>query len=171
MAIVDDEISPAVVARRADIRDASALVRLRALMLAEMGMDTEAEGSAWQRTAHAWFESRLADTGSFAAFVVDDPVLGVVSGAAGMCDRHAPNPRNLSGVHGHVFNISTDPRCRRRGYATACLTSLLAWFGEETEARVINLNATGDGIGLYRSLGFAAPRYPALQLRLPAAAS
>jgi hypothetical protein len=31
---------------------------------------------------------------------------------------------------------------------------------------VVNLNAAGDGIALYQSLGFTAPRYPALQLRL-----
>jgi hypothetical protein len=31
---------------------------------------------------------------------------------------------------------------------------------------VINLNATERGIGLYRSLGFDAPGYPALQLVL-----
>jgi len=31
---------------------------------------------------------------------------------------------------------------------------------------VINLNASGDGIALYKSLGFTEPRYPALQLRL-----
>lgn len=65
-----------------------------------------------------------------------------------------------------VFNMSTDPQHRRRGYARACLDGLLAWFRDETEARVINLNATGDGTALYRSLGFAEPRYPAQQLRL-----
>jgi hypothetical protein len=27
---------------------------------------------------------------------------------------------------------------------------------------VINLNTTGDGLALYRSLGFTEPRYPAL---------
>jgi len=31
---------------------------------------------------------------------------------------------------------------------------------------VINLNATGDGIALYRSVGFTEPRFPVLQLRL-----
>jgi ribosomal protein S18 acetylase RimI-like enzyme len=62
--------------------------------------------------------------------------------------------------------MSTDPGYRRRGYARICLDALLAWFRDETQARVINLNATGDGIALYRSLGFTEPRYPALQLRL-----
>ncbi|MCW2876600.1 MAG: hypothetical protein JWQ95_700 [Sphaerisporangium sp.] len=44
--------------------------------------------------------------------------------------------------------------------------ALLAWFRDETEADVINLNATGDGLELYRSVGFVVPRFPALQLRM-----
>jgi GNAT superfamily N-acetyltransferase len=66
-----------------------------------------------------------------------------------------------------VFNMSTDPHHRHRGYARACLNALLTWYRNETEATVINLNATGDGVALYRSLGFTEPRYPALQLRVP----
>ena len=69
-------------------------------------------------------------------------------------------------MQGLVFNVSTDPGCRRRGYARSCLDALLTWFAGETEARVINLNATSDGTALYRSLGFTEPRVPALQLRM-----
>jgi ribosomal protein S18 acetylase RimI-like enzyme len=90
----------------------------------------------------------------------------VVSCAVGLCDRHAPGPGNLSGVRGHVFNMSTDPRCRRRGFPRACLQALLTWFRDETEARFISLNATSDGIALYRSLAFTEPSHTYLQLRL-----
>jgi GNAT superfamily N-acetyltransferase len=69
-------------------------------------------------------------------------------------------------VRGHVFNMSTFPANRRRGYARACLEALLEWFRDETEARVINLNATPDGIVLYWVAGFTAPRFAALQLVL-----
>ncbi len=152
--------------RRATEADAAALVRLRGLMLESMGTDDGGADAEWRRVAEAWFADRLGDKGDFAAFVVDDPDLGVVCGAAGLCDRHAPGPANLSGLHGHVFNISTDPRRRRRGYARACLDALLAWFQDETQVRLVKLNATGDGLALYRSFGFDVPRYPALQLRL-----
>lgn len=158
----------AITVRRAGVDDAAALVRLRGVMLAEMGMVSGGDETRWRSAAGAWFMDRLRGSRDFAAFVVDDPELGVVSNAVGICDRHAPGPTNLSGIHGHVFNVSTDPRCRKLGYARACLEALLAWFQGETEARVVNLNATGDGIGLYRSLGFDAPRYPALQLRMGA---
>jgi ribosomal protein S18 acetylase RimI-like enzyme len=136
--------------RRAAAADAAALTRLRAVMLSEMGMLAAGADPGWQDKAEAWFAQDL----------------GVVSCAAGVCDRHAPGPGNPGGVQGLIFNLSTDPRRRRRGCARACLDALLAWFRDETEARVINLNATGDGIALYRSLGFTEPRYPALQLRL-----
>jgi GNAT superfamily N-acetyltransferase len=65
-----------------------------------------------------------------------------------------------------VFNMSTLPAHRRRGHARACLEALLEWFRDETEARVITLNATRDGIALYRSVGFTEPRFAALQLML-----
>jgi GNAT superfamily N-acetyltransferase len=152
--------------RRAAVADAAALTRLREAMLSDMGMLAAGADPGWRDKAEAWFARRLDDKDDFAAFVVEHPDLGVVSCAAGVCDRHAPGPGNPGGVQGLVFNMSTDPPCRRRGYARACLDALLAWFRDETEARVINLNATGDGIALYRSLGFTEPRFPVLQLRL-----
>jgi len=155
-----------IAVRRAAAGDAAALTRLRELMLSEMGMLAAGTDPGWRDRAEAWFARRLDDKDDFAAFVIEDPGLGVVSCAAGVCDRHAPGPGNPGGVQGLVFNMSTDPRFRGRGYARACLDTLLAWFRDETEARVINLNATSDGTALYRSFGFTEPRYPALQLRL-----
>ncbi len=154
--------------RRATVADVAELVRLRALMLAAMGQDVGADDAPWRASAAAWFGERLADPASrdFAVFVVDDPELGVVCCAAGSCDSRAPGPSTLTGRRGHVFNMSTEPRRRRRGYARACLVELLAWFDTEAGVRVIDLNATGDGIDLYMSLGFAPPRWPSLRRRL-----
>jgi GNAT superfamily N-acetyltransferase len=160
-----------LVARRAAAADAAALTRLREVMLSDMGRLPAGTDPGWRDKAQAWFAGRLEDKDDFAAFVIDHPDLGVVSCAAGVCDKHAPGPHNPGGVQGTVFNMSTDHRFRRLGYARACLVALLAWFREETEARVIDLNATSDGTALYRSLGFAEPRYPALQLRLARPAS
>lgn len=151
--------------RRATVADAEALTRMRAMMLAAMGVDVGPEDAQWRGQARDWFRERLASPGDFAAFVVDDPELGVVSSAAGTCDRRAPGPGG-GNVHGHVFNVCTDPRRARRGGARACLEALIGWFATETDARVVNLNATADGDALYRDLGFDLPRHPALQLRM-----
>jgi GNAT superfamily N-acetyltransferase len=163
---MDNTQAAPFVIRRAVAADAAALTSLRELMLSDMGMLAAGGDPGWRDKAEAWFARRLDDKDDFAAFVIEDPGLGVVSCAAGVCDRHAPGPGNPGGVQGLVFNMSTDSRWRRRGCARACLDALPAWFRDETEARVINLHATGDGIALYRSLGFTEPRYPVLQLRL-----
>ena len=163
---MDNTSAQPLVVRRADAADAAALTRLREVMLSDMGMLAAGADPGWRDKAQAWFAQRLDGQDDFAAFVIEHPGLGVVSCAAGVCDQHAPGPGNPGGVQGLIFNMSTDPGYRRRGYARVCLDALLAWFRDETQARVINLNATGDGIALYRSLGFAEPRYPALQLRL-----
>lgn len=163
---MDNTQAQPFVVRRAAAADAAALTRLREVMLSDMGMLAAGADPVWRDKSEAWFAQRLDDKDDFAAFVIEDLDLGVVSCAAGVCDRHAPGPGNPGGVQGLVFNMSTDPQHRRRGYARACLDALLAWFRDETEARVINLNATGDGSALYRSLGFTEPRFPALQLRL-----
>ncbi|MFF1844122.1 GNAT family N-acetyltransferase [Streptomyces sp. NPDC058232] len=154
-----------VCVRRANLDDVPALVRMRALMLSDMGMQTGDADAPWRAASALWFSERLRLPDEFAAFLVTDPELGVVASAVGACDVHAPSPADPSGLHGHISNVSTDPRRRRRGYARAGLDALLTWFREETPVTVINLNATGDGAGLYESFGFAAPRHPALQLR------
>jgi len=153
-------------ARRATTADGPALVRLRALMLEEMGVPAGGPESAWWTAAELWFTERLQHPGQFAAFVIDDSELGVVSSAVGTCDQHAPSPANVSGLHGHLFNVSTDPRRRGLGHARACMGALLLWFQDETPVGVVDLNATQSGAGLYRSLGFDAPRHPALRLRM-----
>jgi ribosomal protein S18 acetylase RimI-like enzyme len=152
--------------RRAVADDADALTRLRAQMLSDMRRQHEGSDPRWHGVTAEWFARRLRDGQDFAAFVIDEPDLGVVSCAVGVCDDHAPTPGNLSGVHGHVFNMSTDPRFRRLGYARSCLEALLTWFRDETPALVVKLNATDDGIALYRSLGFTEPGNTALQLKL-----
>jgi GNAT superfamily N-acetyltransferase len=152
--------------RRAEAADAADLVRLRAQMLADMGRSVGDEADPWRASAEDWFADRLARGREFAAFVVDDPDDGVVACSAGVCDFHAPGPGNLTGIRGHVFNMSTLPAHRGRGCARGCLQALLDWFRDETEARVINLNATADGMALYRSVSFTEPRFAALQLIL-----
>ncbi|MEU0627955.1 GNAT family N-acetyltransferase [Streptomyces sp. NPDC005989] len=160
-----DGVPVVVRARRATLDDVPALVRLRGLMLDGMGVETGGPDAPWRAASAQWFTERLRRPGLFAAFLVDDPVLGVVASAVGTCDAHAPGPANPSGLQGHVSNVSTDPRRRRLGHARVCLDALLTWFREEAGVTVINLNATEDGATLYESYGFAAPRHPALQLR------
>jgi ribosomal protein S18 acetylase RimI-like enzyme len=152
--------------RRATAQDVEALVHLRALMLSSMGSDVGGRGAAWRAAAATWFREQLARPEQFAGFVTEHPVDGVVSAALGSCDMRAPSPHDVSGAHGHVFNISTEPAHRRCGYARACLTELLTWFHTDTGVRVVQLSATPAGVGMYQSAGFSEPLFPSMRLLL-----
>jgi GNAT superfamily N-acetyltransferase len=152
--------------RRAKPDDAEALVRLRALMLAAMGVDVGAEDAPWREVALGFFTEGLASPETFAAFVVDDPEAGVVAGAVGQCNLHPPSPKDLTTTRGHLYNVSTEPTFRRRGLAKACVIALLDWYRDETDAGQIELHATEQGDSLYRALGFADTSYPAQRLTI-----
>jgi GNAT superfamily N-acetyltransferase len=144
---VSDAIDDGGRVRRAGVEDAAALVSLRAVMFEAMGVDVD-PGDAWRATAEEWFARRLEDEAGFAAFVVEDATLGVVSGACGEYEQRAPRPGDTRSGRGHVFNVATDPRRRRRGHSRACLGALLGWFVEETDARAVELSASEDGLPL-----------------------
>jgi ribosomal protein S18 acetylase RimI-like enzyme len=156
-----------VVVERAGPADAQGLVRLRSLMFEDMGIDPGGPDAPWRSAAVQWFRAGLDDAEHMAAFVVRDADAGVVSSAVGQLQPGPPRPASTSGWGGHVFNMSTEPAFRRRGYARACLEALLGWFATATPARSIVLNATAEGEPLYRAIGFAPPRWAALQLTLP----
>ena len=155
-----------VVLRRAAAKDVPALVDLRSLMLSSMGWDVGGPDAAWRTAATWWFHEQLARPQQFAGFVIEHPVEGVVCAALGTCDARAPSPDGLTGAHGHVFNIATEPGHRRRGYARACLDALLTWFHTETAVCAVNLNAAPDAVGIYRSAGFRPSVFPSMRIVL-----
>ncbi|GAA2700579.1 GNAT family N-acetyltransferase [Micromonospora olivasterospora] len=101
-------------------------------------------------------------------FVVDKPDRPgeLAACAVGTIDRRLGGPTNPSGLTGYVYNVVTDPGCRRRGYSRACLEALLEWFAGRG-VRKIDLRASADGEPLYRSLGFVAVSGPTMRLNLP----
>ncbi|WP_041289622.1 GNAT family N-acetyltransferase [Kribbella flavida] len=152
--------------RRAKPDDAAALVRLRSLMLAAMGLEVGGEDAPWREVSLRYFADQLAAPETFAAFVVDDPTAGVVAGAAGHCHPHPPGPKDLTLSRGSLYNVSTEPAFRRRGLARLCVIALLDWFRDETDVGQVELHATQDGEPLYRSLGFVDSSYPTQRLRI-----
>lgn len=158
-------------ARRAIPADAPELVRLRRAMLTAMA-GREPEPGPWQQTAEIALRERLAPEragntgpGSLAAFVVDrsDRPGALAACAIGTVEARLATPDNPAGVYGYVFNVATDPGCRRRGYSRACLRALLDWYRQQC-VPVIDLHATAAGESLYRSFGFDQSRYPSMRL-------
>lgn len=92
---------------------------------------------------------------------------GRIIGTSGMVVWQRPaNYGGLeSGKLGYLLNFYTIPEARRKGICTRLLNELIK------EARLIglkylHLNATKDGIRIYRKAGFAEPDDTELELRL-----
>lgn len=145
--------------RRATKADVDALVRLRGWMFEAMGAQPGPDDAPWRAAAATWF-AEAVDSPDFAAFVVDDAELGVVACAAAVIDSHAPGPDGGS-RRGHLFNVCTDPRRRRRGLARDCVVAVVEWL--DGEVALSNLSATRYGIELYRSLGYRPGRFPTMR--------
>ncbi len=168
------------VVRRAGPDDAEELTRLRVVMWAALDGIAPVMGP-WYPATVARFRETLADPDStWAAFVVDKDSddtasvdtasagpagTGLASCAVGTIERRLPNPGNLTGETGHIFNVATDPAYRRRGYSRACMTALLTWYAERGVTKV-ELNASPYGEPLYQQLGFARHSMPAMRRSL-----
>lgn len=148
---------PAV--RRAGLDDVTELVRLRAVMMAELG---EPSAGDWMEACAAYLRATLAD-GSTAAVVADDPAAAgrLVACGVGVTLRRLPGPNTGDGRIGHVASMVTEPAWRGRGLATAIVRGLLDWYAAEGVRRVY-LHASPDGEGIYRGQGFAEGAHPEL---------
>ena len=67
------------------------------------------------------------------------------------------SPAFINGKTATVLNVYTLPAYRRRGYARMLMNAMIA-DAKEWNIDVIELKATEDGYGLYRSVGFEDDR-------------
>ncbi|MFC4502300.1 MULTISPECIES: GNAT family N-acetyltransferase [Streptomyces] len=152
--------------RRALPEDAAEVLRLRQVMLDSVF--AAAGSSDWHGESLPVLRSRLAaPDGDLAAFVVNHPERpGLLAAlAVGTMEYRIGRPGNPQGRVGHVFSVATDPATRRRGYARACVESLLDWFREQGAGQV-DLNASAEAEPLYASLGFLRKPDPSMRLTL-----
>ncbi|WP_085214323.1 GNAT family N-acetyltransferase [Streptomyces sp. Amel2xC10] len=154
--------------RRARPEDAAEVLRLRQVMIDSLLPD---HGAAdWHADSLPVLTARLAEPGGdFGAFVVDHPLRpgALAALVAGTVEYRIGRAGNPEGRVGHVFSVATDPETRRRGYARACMESLLAWFRERGVPQV-DLNASAAAEPLYASLGFVRKPDPSMRLTFPA---
>ncbi len=150
-------------ARAATAEDWPELVRLAGLAYSEMGFP-DANGE-WTGVAREQLRRRLGTEVN--AFVVDDPGRPgeLAACAAASLNHRLPSPVNPRGTVGYVQWVGTAAHCRRRGYARAAMRSLLDWL-EDEGVGMVELHASPAAEGLYRDLGFGAPRNPCLRLPL-----
>ncbi|MGW1253786.1 GNAT family N-acetyltransferase [Streptomyces sp. NPDC002513] len=152
--------------RRAVPEDAEEVLRLRQVMLDSV---FSADSSThWHTESLPTLRGRLGgpDDG-FVAFVIDHPGRpgALAALAAGTVEYRIGRAGNPHGRVGHVFSVATDPGTRRRGYARACMESLLDWFREQ-DVRQVDLNASAQAEPLYAALGFVRKPDPSMRLSL-----
>lgn len=149
------------VATEADIPE---LVRLRELLFTGLGGEWGAlpAGDGWREGCAAELARQVG--GDAMRILVIDAEAGLAACGMGVVDQRLPSPYNPGGRVGHVFGVVTDPAHRGRGHARAIMEGLLAWFGD-SGARRVDLNASPDGMSLYRKLGFADHPDPTLSLK------
>lgn len=145
--------------------DIPELVRLRALLFDGLAATrgTAPTDRGWRDACASALADHLADA-TMHVVVTDAPDRLAACGMS-VLDQRLPSPWNPEGLIGHVFGVVTDPACRGRGHARAVMKALLDWFDRRGIARV-DLNASSDGLRLYRSLGFSNHPDPGLSRTL-----
>jgi ribosomal protein S18 acetylase RimI-like enzyme len=156
--------------RIATVSDIDEIIRLRALLLESVD-DVEIPLGPWVEDTSATMRDRLSSADpTFVAFVIDQPDQPehrgrLASCVVGLIETRLGSPENPSGRFGYILNVCTDAAYRRRGYARACMESLLDWYAARDVPK-IDLKATDEGEPLYRSLGFVPT--PSAMLRYSA---
>jgi ribosomal protein S18 acetylase RimI-like enzyme len=148
--------------RPASASDADALVEMRALMFADLGVTSER--SDWRVSARDWFVRAVDDP--FVCLVVIEDNDTLVSCGMAEIQRGAPGPTCPTGRTAHVSNLVTRRDARGRGFATQCMSHLLKWAAEHADR--VELHASDDGIAMYRRMGFEETANPAMCLTVPA---
>jgi GNAT superfamily N-acetyltransferase len=151
--------------RRAVKDDIEELVRLRALLVEDLGgefFNPSGADAGWRERCAVMLEEQL--TAADMRILVVDGNDGLAACGVGTIERRLPGPHLPSGWVGFVLNVVTDPGYRRRGYSRAIMQGLLDWFRESGVSRV-DLHASSQSEPLYRSLGFDNHPDPSLVWR------
>ncbi|MDE3107853.1 MAG: GNAT family N-acetyltransferase [Acidobacteriota bacterium] len=146
--------------RRGELSDLHELLRLRAVMFRDMGHDVTA--TEWLDEAKSALERGLR-SGTIIAAVVDHESSLVAGGLLQIFDRLA-TPHFPRGTFGYLGSIVVDEPHRRRGLGTQIVGALVEEARHLGLERV-ELHATKNGEGLYRSFGFRE-RGGGLEMRL-----
>jgi GNAT superfamily N-acetyltransferase len=142
------------VIRRAGVADAEVIAHHRAAMFEDMGLTPPEESALLRQASVPWMADMLTNAG-YVGWLVENGA-SVVAGGGVLVREIGPIPGCYRvGRWGHIVNVYTDPRHRRRGLARRIMVQILAWCGEERFDHV-TLSASDEGRPLYESLGFRA---------------
>jgi GNAT superfamily N-acetyltransferase len=151
--------------RRANIDDLEALINCRVRFLNELYKHPDDEQAEVLRKSLRQYFYEAITSNNFVGQLAEHN--GRIIGTGGMVVWQRPANYNSleSGKLGYLLNFYTIPEARRKGVCTRLLNELIK------EARLVglkylHLNATKDGMRIYRKAGFAEPDDTELELRL-----
>jgi len=142
-----------VTIRRATISDVDALLRLRGVMFE--AMKAKESANHWEGACRQILLDGL-NSGDLIAAVAETSEGTIVGSGIATVHRWLPSPANPSGLKGYIGSMATDKNQRRRGIGSRVADTLIHALHQRGVTE-IELQATEDGEGIYRSLGFTTP--------------
>ena len=141
-----------VAVRKGAVRDVEALLRLRGVMFSSL--DSTPAAQHWEGACRQIMLDGL-NSGDLLAAVAETEDGTIVAGGIAAVHRWLPSPANPSGLKGYIGSMATDQEWRRHGIGRQIANHLIQALHERGISE-IELHATEDGEGIYRSLGFTA---------------
>lgn len=150
--------------RLATLDDVAQLVELRILMQKEVNPSNAAAIDPGYPDAVRQFFVHGISSGSYVSAVAESN--GQLVSSNGLIVYSKP-PSITGGVGkvGYISNVYTLPEWRGRGVASDLMRLIVA-YAKRARLDKLHLGATDSGIGVYERVGFKAPRFPQLEMKL-----
>ena len=152
--------------RKGRVEDSRLLAKYRVEFLNEVLGNNDTENAAQlEHELVEYFQEHIAN-GSLVVWLVEKDSL--IISTSSMVIWSVPfgySGLGKKGRRGYILNMYTLKAYRKMGLASKLLEKLIE------EARILklellSLNATDDGIGVYKKIGFADSRFPELKLKI-----
>jgi GNAT superfamily N-acetyltransferase len=138
-----------VTVRKATAADATALVRLRLLMVTEDNHDSGPDDHAFSESFPAWITEHRSTHLPFLAHVDDD----AVGMAWLMVGQRVPSPERRYRRYGDVQSVFVVRELRDRGIGAALIAALLAEAGT-LELEHVTVHSSDRAVPFYQRAGF-----------------
>lgn len=149
--------------RLATAEDVQQLVELRILMQVEVnGLNTLDVSTAYLDKVIDYFEGALGTEKYTSLIALDE---NYIVAAVGVCFyEKPPSIVGGNGLVGYVTNVYTREEYRKRGISSQLMKDLTE-LARKKRVDKLHLGSTGDGVNVYKSLGYQEPKVINLEIK------
>jgi GNAT superfamily N-acetyltransferase len=149
--------------RLATPKDIQQLVELRILMQVEVnGLTNLDVTNAYLDKVIDYFEGVVGTDKYFSVIALDGEY---IIAAAGVCFyEKPPSISGGSGIVGYVTNVYTRKEYRGKGVGTQLMKELND-LARKKRVDKLHLGATGEGLGIYKTVGYQEPKFVNLEIK------